>query len=117
MYVYCIKTCDNAQLVKIGKSACPEKRLIDIQVSNPTKLQLLYKIPCKSDAHALNVERMLHRHFKALKVRGEWYRLSSQLRQFFESAQQGEIAGAQAALRAHIVKVTKESQYKPRKRG
>lgn len=104
MYVYCIKTCDNAQLVKIGKSSCPERRLVDMQVSNPVRLKLLYKIPCSSDCHALRVERLIHHAFRDLKVRGEWFRFGQHLRSFFEAAQVEDELGAEKALALHKTK-------------
>lgn len=51
-----------------------EKRIAQLQTGNRRKLVLYRSIPC-ADPHAF--ERHLHAAYKKLKIRGEWYKITS----------------------------------------
>lgn len=84
MYVYFIKTCDNAQLVKVGKAANPERRLRELQTGNASELVLIGKVNCGGDKKAALREKEIHDIFADLRVRGEWFRLGKNLREYME---------------------------------
>src|SRR5436853_7688747 len=53
--------------VKIGRAAYPSKRLRELQVANPEKLQLLCTIDGDHEAE-------LHCLFDSYRLEGEWFR-------------------------------------------
>lgn len=65
--------------VKIGTSVQLEQRLNTLQNSNPNKLTLLNVIPgdCK-------IESEWHKHFQQLRLHGEWFTLTDDLRKAIE---------------------------------
>lgn len=60
-------------LIKIGVSADPETRLKELGTGSPHQHSLLKVIP-----GGFEVERMLHKKFSDKRVRGEWFRLTSE---------------------------------------
>lgn len=66
-FIYFIQErgCD---LIKIGFSNNPRKRLKALQVANPHKLLLLYAFPSTRD-----FETKIHNKLRSQRVRGEWY--------------------------------------------
>lgn len=60
--------------VKIGFARDPEWRLRSLQVSHYAELKLLRTLDGGSFA-----ERSLHRHFGALRIRGEWFEFSEEM--------------------------------------
>jgi hypothetical protein len=56
--------------IKIGVAKDIEKRRSNLQTGNPSVIRLLGWI--NTDA-AFELERRLHRHFAATRVRGEWF--------------------------------------------
>ena len=68
---------EGSNYVKIGSSCNPERRIEDIQTSNPRKLELVRMIDGGDRA-----ETILHSIFKKDRVRGEWFRISKELEQF-----------------------------------
>lgn len=65
--VYFIKNEDNGH-IKIGHSIDPEKRLLDLQVSNSARLSI---ISTRDGGEPM--EKHLHQKFAHLKIRGEWF--------------------------------------------
>jgi hypothetical protein len=65
--------------VKIGVSKNIKKRLFDLQASNPYKL-ILVKFFKTSDC--FNLENILHKKFKHLREKGEWFRYTEEIKQF-----------------------------------
>lgn len=57
-----------ASLVKIGYANNPVRRLTELQVSNPVRLEILATLP-----GARAEERQLHRHFTSHRRHGEWF--------------------------------------------
>ena len=65
----------NGQEVKIGVSMHPEKRIKEIQSSNPLDLSFLKIIKCTDRNQAFEVEGTLHEILWECHKRGEWYDL------------------------------------------
>lgn len=68
MPVYIIRAEDSG-LVKIGWSKDPTKRMGDLRSSSTTELIILRLID-----GIMPLEGIFHRHFKELRVRGEWFK-------------------------------------------
>lgn len=68
-----------ANEIKIGFASNAQIRLSQLQVSSPDPLELLGTIPGNRE-----IERHLHWQFRASRIRGEWFSLSDDLRQFIE---------------------------------
>jgi hypothetical protein len=71
-YVYFIRA-RGTEMVKIGFSNNPHKRLKQLNTGNAIDLKLEYSF--KTESYRQH-ERMLHTHFKGYHVRGEWFRLT-----------------------------------------
>jgi len=93
MYVYIMRAGDKC---KIGKASNPERRLAELQTGNPQRIRLLACIPCKSEKHALELERVAHRLFRHDGMRGEWFHFSRRLRRFVETARMAADESEQA---------------------
>ncbi|WP_083861039.1 GIY-YIG nuclease family protein [Halobiforma nitratireducens] len=65
--------------VKIGRARNPEQRLGELQVSSPFELRLK-KTATPDDAAA--VEKYLHSHFDKYHMRGEWFDIPADERDF-----------------------------------
>lgn len=83
VFVYVIKA---GARCKIGKARDPEKRLRELQTGNPLKLGIVATIKCKSDAHALSIEKIAHQAFKADAEVGEWFLYSGAIQRFVATA-------------------------------
>ena len=66
--IYIIRA-GETEFVKIGKAADPEGRLHDLQCAHHDELTIIRLIDAPDAA-----ERWLHREFKHLRVRNEWFR-------------------------------------------
>lgn len=75
--LYFIKSEDG--FVKIGRSNNPERRLGAIQTSNHKELKLLARFKNKG-VH----ENETHQRFKKLNIRGEWYKLTDEIKDFIK---------------------------------
>lgn len=64
-------------VVKIGVLTRPKQRLNDIQVANFIELYLLLVILNPP----IEVERILHKCFEHLNIRGEWFRYEFEIRE------------------------------------
>ncbi len=73
-YVYLIGFEDK---IKIGKSNNPSNRLSMLQTGIPNKLNIYGLIGCNSEVEALTLEAELHKTYKHLHIRGEWFTLNS----------------------------------------
>ena len=56
--------------IKIGVAKNIEKRRSNLQTGNPSAIRLLGWINTET---TFELEHRLHRHFKAMRVRGEWF--------------------------------------------
>lgn len=63
-----------AGMVKIGYSNDPTRRLIALQTSHHTRLEILAMLPGDE-----RLESRLHRQFKMYRTEGEWFRLEGEL--------------------------------------
>ena len=73
-YIYLIT--DDAAL-KIGISSNPDKRLKDLQVSNPKQLTLLSKTMFATRGKATLSEKILHKKCNRFNLSGEWFSLEA----------------------------------------
>ncbi len=56
----------STKLIKIGKSKDPERRIKDLQTSNPKELKLILEIEG-------DYEKEFHNIFSGKRISGEWY--------------------------------------------
>ena len=70
---------EESNALKIGKADDVDDRLSTLQTGNPNPLIILYTIKCRSDWHALDLEKKLHERFDALHIRGEWFKYDLKL--------------------------------------
>jgi len=80
IYVYFIKKGD---MVKIGKSADPQRRLLEIQTSTPDPIELLYTTN-------KFYENELHKKFENYHKRGEWFFFSYEIEDFIRQLKMSE---------------------------
>ena len=73
---------DDSYAIKIGRAANVEKRLQSLQTSSPVTLQVLKAIPVGSLKKAQEIEKGLHAKFAHLRISGEWFRATPQLREY-----------------------------------
>lgn len=74
---------DESGNIKIGKSINPEKRFIESQVGNASKLTLLLYI-------IGNKEKQLHQKFDFYRIRNsEWFEPNKQLKRYIEERIEG----------------------------
>ena len=78
---------DDSYAIKIGRAANVEKRLQSLQTSSPVTLQVLKTIPVGSLKQAQEVEKFLHAKFSHLRISGEWFRATSQLREYIAACE------------------------------
>ena len=79
-FVYFIQDEAN-DAVKIGKANDCQKRLIDLQVGNPTALKLVGYVECEASAVA-SVEGMIHGRFEPHWLSGEWFRFHEEIHSY-----------------------------------
>lgn len=70
-FVYAIW--DNHDAVKIGMSSCVEKRLSQLQTSNPYNLDVIFRLECVDRDSAKASERAFHSKFADCRLNGEWF--------------------------------------------
>lgn len=87
--IYFIRTRDSTNLIKIGVAKDVNARLGMLQTANHCTLEVLGSIPIASRAQAFDLERQIHSLFKYYRVRGEWFRSSSPVRNFILSVTNG----------------------------
>lgn len=63
---------------KIGTSIEPEKRLKELQVGCPYKLSILKKVK----GGGLDTERIYHNKYEKYYLRGEWFKITGELKSF-----------------------------------
>lgn len=68
------------RVVKIGVSQSPQKRLKDLQTSNPHPLELAAIVP-----GGFALERELHERYTAYRLSGEWFQLTQEIMDQIES--------------------------------
>nr|WP_263858290.1 GIY-YIG nuclease family protein [Waterburya agarophytonicola] len=84
-FVYFIFNIDS-KAIKIGMAKNVEKRLKSLQTSNPIILELLHTIHLDSVEDAQKLEYVLHQKFSHLRMNGEWFEASEELRTYIKHA-------------------------------
>ena len=82
-YLYVIQE-DREGFVKIGKTLNVEDRLKQLQTANPATLSILYQFPYVDPGHARSAEDNLHDYFKHTRFKGEWFKFTKYMKDFFE---------------------------------
>jgi hypothetical protein len=83
-YVYFI-VAEGCDRVKIGYSRDPTVRLNELQTGSPFPLRIVRVIPaCRG-----TLETRVHKHFADLRLHGEWFRVTDDVKQF--AATHGEV--------------------------
>ena len=75
MYLYCIS---DGVLCKFGYSEDPSRRLRSLQTGSSSVLSLVHTIVVDCDLDIVRLERTLHKEFAHHRVRGEWFRCTSE---------------------------------------
>jgi hypothetical protein len=71
---YSLYAIDDGVNIKLGYSSKPKKRLGEMQVGHPTKLELVWELFVgEVEVLAQKAERQLHRFCRAHHKRGEWF--------------------------------------------
>lgn len=87
-YVYCIgEETDDPEFVKVGYSVNPNKRVAELQTGNPRKLVILAIME-----GTLEDERRLHAKYSDANILQEWFELSDELLEEFDTPAD-EVAG------------------------
>jgi hypothetical protein len=80
--------------VKIGFSSCDSNlRLIQLQAGNPHKLTIL----ASHDGDVID-ERSIHRKFSRSRIRGEWFKLTDDIREYLSHRTPQRISGDLIAI-------------------
>jgi hypothetical protein len=74
-YIYVICEEVNPELVKIGFSMHPDKRVRELQTASPKPLTLFHKEEVQ-DLNARALERVIHRTLAHKRKNGEWFAMS-----------------------------------------
>ena len=69
MYVYFIRTGD---AIKVGIATDLTKRMVNVQVGNPHKIEVLHYIGTSED-EARKIESQIHELFRKTHLNGEWF--------------------------------------------
>lgn len=90
MHVYMIQaTLGGTPCIKIGVADWPLKRMRDLQIGSPVKLELLDSIRCKSRRHAFDVERYAHTMLGSKRQHGEWFHIPERWQETMELIRSG----------------------------
>lgn len=73
MYVYFARTLTGPRMLKVGKARAPAQRVAELQTGCPFELELVGSLKCKSEQHAMGIEKAAHAMFRRAQVRGEWF--------------------------------------------
>jgi hypothetical protein len=79
VFVYFVKSEAHPQMLKIGRAKDVTVRIAQLQTGCPYELKLVGALKCKSDMHAVGIERLAHAIFKHARRRGEWFEYSRQV--------------------------------------
>lgn len=85
-YVYLIQDGD---LVKIGRSYNPQKRLSQLRFEKAKDMKIIVKMELDSLEDSSFLEKDLHREFSHLRVRGEWFILNDEVKQYILDITEG----------------------------
>lgn len=74
MFVYFVQAGSKKGPIKIGYATDVDKRISELQVGCPFTLNLIFKLPAKSERHAQSLESWFHDRFQKRRIRGEWFK-------------------------------------------
>ena len=94
MYVYFVEEIDG-DYIKIGLSKRPDERLQALQRFNGRALRVTMAI--RGD---YAVEREIHKRFKHIRGKGEWFKATKELKEFISDLHAVEFAGRDMLKRA-----------------
>ncbi len=80
MNVYFIQTGD---VIEVGITSDIDRRIRDIQVGNPHKIQLLHSIST-TDKTAKRIEVQIHQLFRKTNLNGGWFQANQYMKEFIE---------------------------------
>jgi hypothetical protein len=84
-FVYFFVTHPRGDKIKIGYTTNPGERIATLRTASPVELRILAVFRgTKSD------EAMLHEHFAAHRIHGEWFKMNPELRQFIKRVWEDE---------------------------
>lgn len=87
-YIYLISTTEEHPKYKIGRSKDPNKRLLQLQTSNASILEIIHIFPSK---YVTLLESKLHRMFKNTDSNNEWFNLEQhEIENFLKTCQKIE---------------------------
>ncbi len=78
MNVYFLRTGD---AIKVGIASDINQRMINIQVGNPHKIELLHSIST-SESNAKKIESQIHEIFRKTNLNGEWFQATQYMHDF-----------------------------------
>lgn len=97
MILYCVAA--EQQFIKIGRTGGMEQRLRTMQTNCPHELKLIATLPLEDGD-----ERQVRWHFRAHHYRGEWYRYSKDIVDWFLREQEKRARAEQRARRKAVNK-------------
>lgn len=116
MYVYVIKQDIPKGHVKIGVSDSPTTRLKQLQTGSSVPLVLEGLIVCNNKAAAFILEKSIHRNFPELRLEGEWFNYTFNLRNYLRGVASSDNRKQEKALGKHQSQVArghfKEGHFK-----
>jgi len=65
--------CGTIRPIKVGISALPERRLLNIQTASPFPIKLMLTVDCESRETAKEIEGYIHAFFHEFRLNGEWF--------------------------------------------
>jgi len=114
MYLYLVMS--STGMVKIGKSAKPYNRFLQLSTSSPVGLSLFFVY--EYDEAVIDLEKTYHRMFKNKRMHGEWFCLgkpelikiievnpssvTSELKEFLDEAEKWGFFNMQALNRLYL---------------
>ncbi len=70
MYVYFVQTGD---AIKVGVASHLRNRMVNLQVGNPHKVEILHSISSSTEEEARKIESEIHELFIRTHLNGEWF--------------------------------------------
>lgn len=95
MFIYFITT-KEFNVVKIGRSECPEERMRVLQPGSPVKLELFCEL-----ALDMRYEGVFHELFSGERIHNEWFNISNRLKEFMDLAKKEGEKGVISYLKSN----------------
>jgi len=78
---FMLSTMQGKNVIKIGRSNNIESRLKGFRISNPD-IKIVGYVPHPSFEDSVKMESALHRKFKHLRITGEWFQVTPEIRNY-----------------------------------